>query len=71
MHYILILANLLYRNIDHGILEIFGPLGFIRFFNWIGFKLELISTGYIIHYLLIYLVIMFLSIFIIFNIKFP
>ena len=52
-HYILILANNLYRNIDRGILEIFGPLGFIRFFNWIGFKVELISTGYILHYILL------------------
>lgn len=48
-----ITSHLLYRYIDKGILELFGPQGLSRKFNYIGFNIELLSTGFIPHYVLI------------------
>jgi hypothetical protein len=50
MHQIFIIANYLYRYIDKGILELFGPLGSRKLLNYSGFIIELLSTGYIPHY---------------------
>ena len=40
-----ITSHLLYRYIDKGILELFGPQGLSRKFNYIGFNIELLSTA--------------------------
>ena len=48
-----ILSNYLYRYIDKGILELFGPLSLSRLFNFIGFNIELLATGFIPHYIFI------------------
>jgi len=53
MHSFLVLSVYLYRYIDKGILEILGPLGLVRLLQFIGFYIELISTGNITHYSLI------------------
>lgn len=53
MHRTLILSNYLYRYLDKGILELFGPLGCQRFLHYLGFTIELLSTGFIPHYALI------------------
>ena len=52
-HNTLILSNYLYRYIDKGFLELFGPLGCQRFLHYLGFSIELLSTGFIPHYALI------------------
>lgn len=53
MHNVLLFSVYLYRYIDKGILEILGPLGLVRLLQYMGFYIELISTGYIPHYSLI------------------
>lgn len=53
MQNFLILSNSLYRYIDKGALEMLGPLGLSRTFHYLGFKLELLATGNILHYALI------------------
>lgn len=53
MHRTLILSNYLYRYLDKGILELFGPLGCQKFLHYLGFTIELLSTGFIPHYALI------------------
>ncbi len=53
MHRTLILSNYLYRYVDKGILELIGPLGCQRLLNYLGFNIELLSTGFIPHYALI------------------
>ena len=53
MHRILILSNYLYRYLDKGLLELFGPLGCQKFFHYLGLNIELLSTGFIPHYALI------------------
>lgn len=50
MYLVLVASNYLYRYIDKGFLEFFGPLGLLRFINYSGFLVEIISTGYIPHY---------------------
>ena len=58
---VLILSNYLYRYLDKGFLEGgFGPLGCHRLFNFIGFNIELLATGFIPHYILINLFSLFL-----------
>ncbi len=59
------LSNSLYLFVDRGILEFLGPLGLTRLFSYLGFTFELLSTRYIIHYILYFitsLVIFFLII---------
>jgi NADH-ubiquinone oxidoreductase chain 5 len=43
------LSIIFYRYLDKGILEIFGPLGIFRILHYIGFKIEILSTGNILH----------------------
>ena len=60
MHKYLVLSNILYRYIDKGLLELFGPIGGRNLLHFLGFSIELLSTGFIPHYALI----MVLSLFI-------
>ena len=53
MHKGFIFSNYIYRYIDKGFLEIFGPLGGYKLLNFLGFSIELLSTGFIPHYALI------------------
>jgi len=50
MFYTLVLSNFMFRYIDKGFLEFFGPLGFLRTLHFFGFYIELFSTGFIPHY---------------------
>lgn len=45
----------IFRYWDLGLLQLFGPLGLIRFIHWFSFKLELFSTGLILHYAFIFM----------------
>ena len=60
MHKYLVLSNILYRYIDKGLLELFGPIGGRNLLHFLGFYIALLSTGFIPHYALI----MVLSLFI-------
>ena len=42
----------LYRYWDKGLLQIIGPFGINKVLHLLSFKLELLSTSYIIHYFL-------------------
>ena len=53
MHNTFLFSNYLYRYLDKGILELFGPLGFHKFFYYLGLIIELLSTGFIPHYALL------------------
>ena len=46
------------RYFDQGLIEIIGPLGFIRIFHYYAFLIESLGTGALYHYALI----MFVSI---------
>ena len=46
----LVWSNHIYRYLDKGVLEFFGPLGFLKLLHYWGFLIELISTGFIPHY---------------------
>jgi hypothetical protein len=63
MHRFFILSNFLYRNIDKGCLELLGPLGLSRTFHYLGFKIELLATGYILHYAFIIISSLFILLF--------
>jgi len=61
--YIKILVNLFYRfsnflfiNFDRGVFEIFGPLGFVRFFRRLCEFLINFQTGFLYHYILFQIV---------------
>jgi len=49
------LSNYMFRYIDKGFLEFFGPLGFLKTLHYWGFLIELISTGFILHYAYIFI----------------
>jgi len=53
MHYILNFAIILHRYLDRGLIELIGPMGLVRLFHYYSFMLELLSTGFIVHYALI------------------
>lgn len=55
------LSLTLYRYIDKGLLEFFGPIGIYRLIHWLGFKIELLSTGLISHYGLFFMLFILLS----------
>jgi hypothetical protein len=44
------LANLSFRYLDKGFLELFGPLGLVHFFHYLAFLLSLFTTGFLSHY---------------------
>jgi NADH-ubiquinone oxidoreductase chain 5 len=45
-------SNILLRYIDRGLLEILTPYGLTLFFNYLAYRLEILSTGYLYHLLL-------------------
>lgn len=45
----------LYRYWDKGLLQIIGPYGISRLIHYISFNLELLATGFILHYAIIML----------------
>lgn len=51
----LTLSNYMFRYIDKGFLEFFGPLGFLRTLHYWGFLIELLSTGFIPHYAYVFI----------------
>lgn len=62
MFYSLVLSNSVYRHLDKGFLESFGPNGLLKFLHYIGFNITSFSSGFIPHYA--YVLIFSLSIFI-------
>ncbi len=46
----------LYRYWDKGLLQIIGPYGLYKILHYYSFKIELLSTGYILHYAIIFLI---------------
>jgi NADH:ubiquinone oxidoreductase subunit 5 (subunit L)/multisubunit Na+/H+ antiporter MnhA subunit len=59
--YSLVLSNAVYRHLDKGFLESFGPNGLLQFLHYIGFYITSFSSGFIPHYA--YVLIFSLSIF--------
>jgi hypothetical protein len=55
MVFFLKLANSMYRYIDKGFLELFGPLGATRTVHYLSYYLESFSTGFIPHYAFVFL----------------
>lgn len=54
------LSNYIFRYIDKGFLEFFGPFGFLKTLHYWGFLIELLSTGFIPHYAYIFISSLFL-----------
>jgi hypothetical protein len=50
MFYSLVLSNSIYRHLDKGFLESFGPNGLLQFLHFIGFNISSFSSGFIPHY---------------------
>jgi NADH-ubiquinone oxidoreductase chain 5 len=50
MFYSLVLSNSIYRHLDKGFLESFGPNGLLQFLHYIGFNISSFSSGFIPHY---------------------
>ncbi len=50
----LVQSNYLFRYVDKGFLEFFGPLGILRLLHYWGFLIESLSTGFIPHYAFIF-----------------
>nr|QCQ68451.1 NADH dehydrogenase subunit 5 [Synchytrium endobioticum]QCQ68470.1 NADH dehydrogenase subunit 5 [Synchytrium endobioticum]QCQ68489.1 NADH dehydrogenase subunit 5 [Synchytrium endobioticum]QCQ68508.1 NADH dehydrogenase subunit 5 [Synchytrium endobioticum]QCQ68527.1 NADH dehydrogenase subunit 5 [Synchytrium endobioticum] len=44
------LGVILHRHIDRGLIELIGPTGLINLIHYLGFRLELLATGYLPHY---------------------
>ena len=42
-----------FKNIDRGFIELIGPLGLVRFFNYLSFRINNLHSGYIFHYVFI------------------
>ena len=59
-----VISNIMYRFIDKGILEVIGPLGLSRLFEFLGFRIDKLSTRNIIQYsiILIQIILFFLLI---------
>jgi hypothetical protein len=45
----------LHRHIDRGLIELIGPTGLMNLIHYLGFRLELLATGYLLHYAFIIL----------------
>ena len=43
----------LYRYFDKGLLQYFGPFGAWKILNFNSFKIEILYTGFIIHYVIL------------------
>lgn len=50
MFYSLVLSNSIYRHLDKGFLESFGPNGLLQFLHYVGFNISSFSSGFIPHY---------------------
>lgn len=48
--------NYSYKMIDKGLIEMFGPLGFVTIFSYLSQQIVLLQTGYIFHYSLLMLI---------------
>lgn len=55
MHRFFVFSVFLYRYLDKGLIEFFGPLGLYRIIHFQSFILELLATGFIPHYGFIFL----------------
>lgn len=42
-----------FKTIDRGLVEVYGPLGLVRFFNILMQKFSNLQTGYIHHYVFV------------------
>ena len=56
IHGFLNLSIYLFRYIDKGFLQFIGPIGINKLIHYISFKLELLSTNFILHYAMIFLI---------------
>lgn len=52
----------LYRYFDKGLLQLIGPFGIYRYLNFASFNLEILYTGFIIHYAFLTLFTLFLMV---------
>jgi hypothetical protein len=59
----LALSNFMFRYIDKGFLEFFGPLGFLKAIHYWGFLIEALSTAFIPHYTYVFITTLFLFIY--------
>jgi NADH-ubiquinone oxidoreductase chain 5 len=50
---ILSLGFFTFKTIDRGLVEVYGPLGLVRFFNILMQKFSNLQTGYIHHYVFV------------------
>ena len=56
------------KSIDRGLLEFFGPLGIVRYFNKFSINLNRAQSGFVFHYIFFsVLVVMFLIFYILIN----
>nr|QCQ69080.1 NADH dehydrogenase subunit 5 [Synchytrium taraxaci] len=44
------LGVVLHRHLDRGLIELVGPTGLINLVHYLGFRFELLATGYLPHY---------------------
>lgn len=58
--------NYSYKMIDKGLIEMFGPYGFVTIFSFLSQQFILLQTGYVYHYSLLILISTILSISILF-----
>lgn len=58
-HNAFILSNFLYRYVDKGVLEIFGPTGLYKFSILLARSIENLATGFLLHYAFVNLLIIF------------
>jgi len=65
MFYALYFSNIIFRYLDKGSFENFGPLGLLNIIHYFSNKIENLATGYIPHYA--FIVIISVLIFLIFN----
>lgn len=65
INFTLNLGLILHRHIDRGLIELIGPTGLINLIHYIGFRLELLATGYLPHYAFIILFSILISLIII------
>jgi NADH:ubiquinone oxidoreductase subunit 5 (subunit L)/multisubunit Na+/H+ antiporter MnhA subunit len=57
-------SNKIYRKLDKGYLEYFGPTGYLQYIYYIGDRITSFSTGFITHYAYVLIIYLLLSIFI-------
>ena len=60
MHNSLLNSIYLYRYFDKGLLQLIGPFGIFRNINFSSFNIEILYTGFIIHYALLTILTLFI-----------